>query len=281
MTKREKLILSIDKQVGKVAARHRAAVLGVIRGYYTALKRAAKTAPPQMLAANMERLMPVEPMQEAILQLWLDAAVTFRPLTQQMLEVVVSKHAPGPMEHKRTPQEILAEVLISDPDLYLLYRDVFAYFDSYGAAKVITIVESMRGEGREIIRHALEDILSLGLGEKEGAALLNRYIDDGWKTSLWRAERIVRTEVHGAWNTTSLDEARRSNLLLLKEWGALPDKRTRTSHVAADGQVQEMDKPFQVGDALLMTPGDPTVDAPEEIINCRCTVLYQRKYKLE
>jgi uncharacterized protein with gpF-like domain len=43
-------------------------------------------------------------------------------------------------------------------------------------------------------------------------------------------------------------------------------------HLAADGQVQDIDEPFDVGGEQLMYPGDPA-GSPGNTINCRCTVL--------
>jgi len=50
---------------------------------------------------------------------------------------------------------------------------------------------------------------------------------------------------------------------------ATGDGRTRDSHLAAHGQVVDVDKPFEVGGAELMHPHDPAGPA-KETINCRC-----------
>lgn len=65
-----------------------------------------------------------------------------------------------------------------------------------------------------------------------------------------------------------------------KQWltSALPN--VRATHAEADQQTVAIDKPFTVGAAQLMHPGDPTGPA-EEVINCRCTSIAVRAPKEE
>ena len=60
-----------------------------------------------------------------------------------------------------------------------------------------------------------------------------------------------------------------------KEWNAILDSRTRETHAEADGQVVGLMEYFQVGDSLMMFPGDTSMGAgPELWINCRCIAQY-------
>lgn len=75
---------------------------------------------------------------------------------------------------------------------------------------------------------------------------------------------------------------------LTKTWQALEDARTRPTHSAADGQVQSLSDPFDVGGSQLMFPCDSSLGADiGEIIYCRCVVVYdvaaqkRRLYKLD
>lgn len=75
---------------------------------------------------------------------------------------------------------------------------------------------------------------------------------------------------------------------LTKMWQALEDARTRPTHSAADGQVQELSDPFDVGDSQLLFPCDQSLGADiGEIIYCRCVVVYdvaaqkRRLYRLD
>lgn len=55
----------------------------------------------------------------------------------------------------------------------------------------------------------------------------------------------------------------------VKIWNAVLDERTRINHAAADGQIQELGNPFNVGGQFLMHPSDTSLGATvDNIINC-------------
>jgi hypothetical protein len=58
-----------------------------------------------------------------------------------------------------------------------------------------------------------------------------------------------------------------------KRWVATGDGRTRPSHVAANGQTVALAGRFLVGSSTLDCPHDPNGSA-EEVVNCRCTIVY-------
>lgn len=98
--------------------------------------------------------------------------------------------------------------------------------------------------------------------------------EQGWQ---WKARRIARTELLGAYNGGShagaVARAQVFDQVMVKRWLATRDTRVRDTHRLADGQLQPIGEPFLVGLGRLAHPGDPTAP-PEEIINCRCTALY-------
>jgi hypothetical protein len=60
-----------------------------------------------------------------------------------------------------------------------------------------------------------------------------------------------------------------------KTWVSQGDSLVRETHLRADGQTVPSNKPFSVGDSLLMVPGDTSLGASlNEIINCRCAAQY-------
>ena len=93
------------------------------------------------------------------------------------------------------------------------------------------------------------------------------------RTLPYRREMIARTE------TTRLQNSGAQALftdwgIKKKEWLATQDKRCRPSHKAANGQVRDMDKPFNVAGFDMMHPGDMSMGAPvSEIVFCRCAEL--------
>lgn len=60
-----------------------------------------------------------------------------------------------------------------------------------------------------------------------------------------------------------------SGIDLVKVWQAIEDNRTRPSHADADGQAQNLEDPFDVGDSQLLFPLDSSLGADiGEIIYC-------------
>jgi uncharacterized protein with gpF-like domain len=130
-------------------------------------------------------------------------------------------------------------------------------------------------------RRRVNNAISAGLEANEAPRDIARRIrDDVGQMSAGRALTIARTETHAAHNTgqqMSVEQASDEfEVELVKEWVATEDDRTREDHLNADGQTVALDQPFTVGGAKLMFPGDPN-GPPEQIINCRCTVVYVPK----
>lgn len=89
-----------------------------------------------------------------------------------------------------------------------------------------------------------------------------------------RAMMIAENEANFIWNDAEFEEAVRSGKTR-KRWRAIMDKRTRRTHAEANGQTVPIMEPFEVGGWLLLRPGDDSMGAPpEELVNCRCTVVY-------
>lgn len=93
-----------------------------------------------------------------------------------------------------------------------------------------------------------------------------------------RATTVARTEAVGATNAGAFSGAVRrareeGDPNPQKMWISTHDQRTRPTHKIADKQQQPLLEPFIVGGVRLMYPGDPTANAPQETINCRCSML--------
>lgn len=144
------------------------------------------------------------------------------------------------------------------------------WLNGFAAGQVVGITDTTRN----LIRGALAEGESGGMGPNETAGLIVDRL--GGVAAVARATTIARTETHTAANYGSQEAAKATALELEREWAAVEDSRTRPSHAEADGQVVDMEEPFSVGGAVLQFPGDPS-GPPEEVINCRCTVLYQQK----
>lgn len=90
-----------------------------------------------------------------------------------------------------------------------------------------------------------------------------------------RALTITRTELSRVYSTAAherlLQQAENVEGLR-KQWRASGKLHPRHNHHIADGQVQDVDKPFKLGTVTMMYPHDPKAPA-SETINCGCTML--------
>ena len=99
--------------------------------------------------------------------------------------------------------------------------------------------------------------------------------DNPFNFSIDRARLIAENEANSVWNDAEFEEAVRTGKKY-KTWHSILDKRTRDTHVVANGSTKQIMEPFEVGDYLMMFPRDETLGAgPEEIANCRCSVSYK------
>lgn len=93
--------------------------------------------------------------------------------------------------------------------------------------------------------------------------------------------RIARTEGHRIQEQATFDamlEAKNAGADVVKQWDATLDDRTREEHAEADGQIREIDEPFDVGGEQIMMAGDGSA---ENCINCRCHVLIRPRWALD
>lgn len=89
-----------------------------------------------------------------------------------------------------------------------------------------------------------------------------------------RADRIAQTEAVRAYNAGILAAAEAiegPDKPLVKQWVTRHDNKVRAPHAAADGQIQLLGDPFDVGGTAMQYPGDPTAP-PSLTINCRCVL---------
>ena len=106
--------------------------------------------------------------------------------------------------------------------------------------------------------------------------IAKRIIDKTGESSYKSAVRNARTAYTGAQNAgrmEGLHQAQRLGIDVKKKWLATLDSRTRDAHADLDGQIQEVDDPFESELGDIMYPGDPTAE-PGNTYNCRCTLVY-------
>ncbi len=101
------------------------------------------------------------------------------------------------------------------------------------------------------------------------------------RVSLARAALIARTEAFAAMNYSQIETARtyadRYGVTKLKKWVAITDNRTRETHLEMnDEQAIPIDDKFYVGGFECDAPHDDSLPA-EEVINCRCNLVFENE----
>lgn len=101
-------------------------------------------------------------------------------------------------------------------------------------------------------------------------------------TAINNSIRIARTEGHRVQTAAKMDsmnEAKKKGADIVKQWDSTLDDKTRESHRKLDGQIRELDEPFEVDGMKADAPGH--FGDPAEDCNCRCAVLQRAKWALD
>lgn len=83
--------------------------------------------------------------------------------------------------------------------------------------------------------------------------------------------RTMYTSAQNQGRLIRYQEAEEMGIKIKKQWVATLDDRTRYTHQELDGQVRELDEPFEVEGYEIDFPADPHVE-PALSYNCRCTL---------
>lgn len=96
------------------------------------------------------------------------------------------------------------------------------------------------------------------------------------------AMRIARTEAHRIQCKATADaqwKAKEKGADVVKQWDSTLDGKTRDSHRQLDGQIRELDEPFEVAGMSAMQPGG--FGKASEDCNCRCALLQRARWALD
>ena len=156
-----------------------------------------------------------------------------------------------------------------DSQFETLIRD---YYTLHGLAAVTNISNTT-------IRRLQQVLLAFeaeGLGVATIADEIFKSMRGGYSRN--RAAVIARTETHNAASFANHEIAATMNLPdLQKQWVSVSDDRTRSNHATMNGvrvpYDEDFDVPSSFGTVRMSRPSDPRGGA-ENVINCRCVLLY-------
>ena len=142
------------------------------------------------------------------------------------------------------------------------------------------------GEDTGRLKKAIQTELSRGISNGESwnrmAALIAAGMNSPFRKSYKNAIRIARTEGHRVQNEAAFhcqEKAKAKGADVVKQWDSTLDSRTRPHHVELNGQIRDLEDPFEVAGHKAMYPG--AFGVPEEDIHCRCCLLQRARWALE
>lgn len=151
------------------------------------------------------------------------------------------------------------------------------FMQLYAAEKVQSISDTLK----KILNDSLLKSFNEGLSVQQAAKNINNLAPE---IATRRALVIARTEIIGAANYGTYTGAEQvaqqfPEVGIKKSWFTNIDGRERAAHRAANGQTVEMNEIFIVNGEEMRRPHDPNGSA-SNVIQCRCTLLFQRTNEL-
>lgn len=133
----------------------------------------------------------------------------------------------------------------------------------------------------QLSKHIRNEV-SRGIATADSYANIARNISNASKIGLNKSMRIARTEGHRVQCTAAFDaqhKAMAAGADIMKQWDATLDGRTRPLHRELDGQIRELDEPFEAGGLEVMYPS--AFGRASQDINCRCALLQRARWALD
>lgn len=141
------------------------------------------------------------------------------------------------------------------------------------------------GEDTDYLKKSIKAELSRGISNGSSWNVVAGKIASGMNSPFTKAYNraigIARTEGHRVQQESTLhcqQRAKSKGADVVKQWDSTLDGVTRPHHIELDGQVKEVDEPFEVAGMKAMYPG--AFGNPAEDCNCRCCLLQRARWAL-
>lgn len=132
------------------------------------------------------------------------------------------------------------------------------------------------------LKTAIRQEITRGISTGQTYSDIARNISEVSKAPISRAKTIARTEGHRIQQASTMDAQERAKAKgadVVKQWDSTLDGATRPTHRRLDGQIREVDEPFEADGKKAMYPGD--FGDPAEDCNCRCASLTRARWGLD
>lgn len=150
------------------------------------------------------------------------------------------------------------------------------------SSKLIKDLRSTVEMNSKVLQSAVRVELAKGIAMGSSYSEIARSIDRKMNTGMKVAMRIARTEgarINQESRFDAMHKAKESGADLVKEWDSTLDGRTRPTHRKLDGQIREIDEPFEVDGKKAQHPCGFGIAS--EDINCRCVMLTRARWAIE
>lgn len=140
---------------------------------------------------------------------------------------------------------------------------------------------SRLGKDTKVLSKQIASEISRGISNAVMYSEMARNISGYAGIAQNKAMRIARTESHRIQCKATADaqwKAKEKGADVVKQWDASLDDKTRDTHRQLDGQIRELDEPFEVAGMTAMQPGGFGIAS--EDCNCRCALLQRARWAL-
>lgn len=134
----------------------------------------------------------------------------------------------------------------------------------------------------EKLKKAITHEITRGIATDIPYNEIARNIAESARAPLSRAKTIARTEAHRIQQASQQDArkaAKAKGADVVKQWDSTLDSDTRPTHRRLDGQIRDIDEPFEMDGKKAMYPGK--FGKPEEDCNCRCVAITRAVWALD
>ena len=142
------------------------------------------------------------------------------------------------------------------------------------------------GEDTDYLKKSIKAELSRGIAIGASWNAIALHIANGMNSPFNKAYnnsiRIARTEGHRVQQASTFDcqlHAKSRGADIIKQWDSTLDGKTRSTHIELDGQIRELEEPFEVAGMKAMYPSDFGIAS--EDVNCRCCLVGIPRWALD